>query len=61
MRSSLISTNTSNEADRNRQVGGIFYLERLSIWLSSSRLGPGSEPFELLAEILHQVAVAQMF
>jgi|HubBroStandDraft_4_1064222.scaffolds.fasta_scaffold10854_4 hypothetical protein len=23
--------------------------------------GTGSEPFELLAEILHQVAVAQMF
>ena len=41
MRSSLISANTSNEGDRNRQVDGIFYLGRLSMGLSSSRLGPG--------------------
>src|ERR1017187_8751861 len=28
MRSSFISANTSNEGDRNRQVGGVFYLSR---------------------------------
>src|SRR5215472_1060935 len=36
MRSSLISANMSNEGDRNRQVGGIFYLGRLSMWVPIS-------------------------
>ena len=60
MRSSLISANTSNEGDRNRQVGGIFFREVEHV-VEFFAAGTGSELFELLAEILHQVAVAQMF
>jgi hypothetical protein len=36
MRSSLISANTSNEGERNRQVGGFFILGRLSMWVPIS-------------------------
>jgi len=60
MRSSLISANTSNEGDRNRQVGGTFLFREVEHVVEFLAAGTGSELFELLAEILHQVAVAQM-
>jgi hypothetical protein len=39
------------------RAGRTFYLRRWSRWLSSSRQGPG-ERFDLLAEILYPVPVA---
>ena len=54
MRSNLISANTSNEGDRNRQAGGILFRE-VQYVVEFFAAGTGAELFEPLAEILQQV------